>query len=385
MSPRILFVDHVGVLGGAELSLLDIARHFKETSRVVLFEDGPFRERLARTGVAVEVLPAPGAVARVAREGGLGRDLRAVPGVLGLARRLARQARGCDVLYANSQKSMIVAAVAGLLARKPVVWHLRDLMTAHHFSRLHRGMTTCIANMLVTRVITNSQATCRAFIESGGRAGRVATVYNGIDPAPFDAIEDGQVERLRKKLAPEGMPLIGVFSRLAPWKGQHVLIEALRHAPEAHALLVGEALFGEEARYAEALRRQVRRLGLTDRVHFLGFRDDVPQLMRAVDVVVHTSTAPEPFGRVIVEGMLAEKPVVAARAGGALEIVEDGATGLLVPPGAPRLLAGALQKLLTCPGLAARLARAGHAAARSRFSMRQMLEGVAQQINHIVR
>ncbi len=391
MKPRILFVDHVGVLGGAELSLLDIARYFKESSRVVLFEDGPFRERLEQAGVHVHVLPAPGAVARVAREGGLTADLRAAPGVLRLAGRLARRARGFDVLYANSQKSMIVAAVAGLLARRPVVWHLRDLMTADHFSRGHRWVTTCVANTLVARVIANSQATCRAFVESGGRAERVATVHNGIDPAPFDAVDGDDVERLRKEWAPEGAPLIGVFSRLAPWKGQHVLIEALRHVPpasagagSAHVLLVGDALFGEEARYAEALRRQVRRLGLAGRVHFLGFRDDVPQLMRAVDVVAHTSTAPEPFGRVIVEGMLAGRPVVATKAGGALEVVEDGATGLLVPPDAPHVLGEALQQLLTCPDLAARLARDGRAAARRRFSMQQMLGGVAQQIHHVL-
>lgn len=155
-------------------------------------------------------------------------------------------------------------------------------------------------------------------------------------------------------------------------------------AGSAHVLLVGDALFGEEARYAEALRRQVRRLGLAGRVHFLGFRDDVPQLMRAVDVVAHTSTAPEPFGRVIVEGMLAGRPVVATKAGGALEIVEDGATGLLVPPDAPHVLGEALQQLLTCPDLAARLARDGRAAARRRFSMQQMLGGVAQQIHHVL-
>lgn len=384
MMPRVLFVDHVGVLGGGELSLLDITRHFRNTSQVILFEDGPFRERLEQAGVALTVLPASDAVTRISREGGLGHDLHALPGLLQLAWNLARRARSYDLLYANSQKSMIVAAIAGLLARKPVIWHLRDLMTADHFSRLHRGVTTCFARTLITRVIANSDATRAAFIESGGCAKHVATVYNGIDSGPFDEVDADEVEQMRKELALDGAPIVGAFSRLAPWKGQHVLLEALQEVPEVHVLLVGDALFDEDKRYAEVLWQQTRRLGLMDRVHFLGFREDVPQLMQVVDVVVHTSTAPEPFGRVIVEGMLAGKPVVATRAGGALEIIKHNATGLLTPPGDSSALSEALSTLLRNPEKAASLAEAGRQSAAGRFSIPSMLAGVTDQICSIV-
>ncbi len=383
MNPRVLFIDHAGVLGGAELSLLDIARHVKATSRVVLLEDGPFRGRLEEAGVPVEVLRAPPAVTGVKREGGLLHDLRAAPGVLRLAWRLARRARAYDVLYANSQKSMIVAAVAGLLARRPVVWHLRDLMTAAHFSLSHRRITTLFANALVTRVIANSHATREAFVENGGRAGRVYTVHNGIDAAPFDRPTLEDAARVRRACGLNGEMVIGVFSRLAHWKGQHVLVEALREVPHAHALLVGEALFEKDQRYAEALRQQAHQLGLADRVHFLGFRDDVPQLMKAVDVVAHLSVAPEPFGRVIVEGMLAQKPVVAARGGGALEIVEHDRTGLLVPPDEPTALAQTLRELFAEPAKQEALALAGRETARSHFSKERMLAGVTAHLRQV--
>ena len=85
MPPRILFLDHAAVMGGAEWSLLDVARHFADRSTVLLFEDGPFRARLEEAGVAVEVMQAPASVSRVRRQGGLMQDVRSLPGVLKLA------------------------------------------------------------------------------------------------------------------------------------------------------------------------------------------------------------------------------------------------------------------------------------------------------------
>src|SRR5215217_3244512 len=113
MKPRVLFLDHTGSLGGAELFLLDIARHHLGSSLVVLLSDGPFRERLEEANVKVEVLSAPKSVSGVAREGGFGRDLLAIPGVLDLARRVSTLSRDYDLLYANSQKALIVGAIAG--------------------------------------------------------------------------------------------------------------------------------------------------------------------------------------------------------------------------------------------------------------------------------
>ncbi len=374
MRPRILFVDHVGVLGGGELSLLDIAEHYKERGRVALFAEGPFRERLEQRGIKVEVLPASSAVNAVSREGGIISDLIALPAVLALTWKLARLARACDILYANSQKSMIVAGLAGFLARKPVVWHLRDVMSSDHFSAAHRWVTSVCANLFIVRVIANSRSTKEAIVANGVHPGRVHVVYNGIDERTFDAVKSGEVKQLRDDLQLNGAPVIGLFSRLTHWKGQHVLIEALQELPEVHAVLVGEALFQEDNRYAVFLRTEAERSGVADRVHFLGFREDIPQLLKAVDIVVHTSISPEPFGRVIVEGMMAGKPVVAAGAGGAAEILSDGQTGLLAPPGDARALAGAISKLLGDVPAAQRMARAGQEAARKRFSLQAMLE-----------
>ena len=134
-----------------------------------------------------------------------------------------------------------------------------------------------------------------------------------------------------------GLPtgrLIGIFGRLTRWKGQHIALEALRSLPGVHLVIVGEALFTEDDRaYREELQRTAEEPGLQGRVHFLGFRSDVTALLQAMDVVVHCSVAAEPFGRVIVESMLAGTPVVATRGGGVDEIITDGQDGFLVPPG----------------------------------------------------
>jgi glycosyltransferase involved in cell wall biosynthesis len=379
----VLFLDHVGVLGGAELCLLDVALHHADSGKVLLLADGPFRERLERAEVSVEVLSTSPAVSGIRREGGTKQDLRALPAVLELSWRVARMARGYDVLYANSQKALIVGALAGKIAGKPVIWHLHDILTADHFSQTHRRLAVTVGNLLVSRVVTNSRATAEAFAESGGRVERMCVVYNGIDPTPFRSVVQVEMDSLRRELGLVGVPVVSVFSRLAPWKGQHVLLESLTRLPEVHALLVGAPLFGEDD-YAEDLRQLAKTLDVADRVHFLGFRRDVPLLMRLSDIVVHTSVAPEPFGRVIVEGMLARRPVVAARAGGAAEIVDDGVSGVLVAPGDANALAAALTDLLANPAWAQALAETGYKVALERFTLRSMLENVEQQMQQAV-
>jgi glycosyltransferase involved in cell wall biosynthesis len=149
-------------------------------------------------------------------------------------------------------------------------------------------------------------------------------------------------------------------------------------------LVVGAPLFGE-GDYERRLHGLAEQLRVTDRVSFLGTRSDVPALMGLVDVVVHTSIEPEPFGRVIVEGMLAGKPVVATRDGGAAEIVEDMVTGRLVGPGDAHELADTLRELLGSPASRVRMGRAGRERAVSLFGLRESLQQTAEVLAEVVR
>ncbi|MCC7194547.1 MAG: glycosyltransferase [Gemmatimonadaceae bacterium] len=371
--PRVLFVDHAGVLGGAELSLLDVIAAFGGSAGVVLLQDGPFRALLESRGVSVEVEPlkALGGV----RKGSVLPSPAALLDAWRLAARLAWRARGFDVLYANSQKAFIVAAIAASRARIPLVWHLRDILAPPHFSRSTIRAAVWLANRKAAVVIANSRATARAFVGAGGRPALVRVVYNGIDAAPFDAVAPSTAAALRAELAPPGAFTVVHVGRFHHWKGQHVLVEAVAREPRAVAWLAGAPLFGEES-YAEELKRTAERLGVAGRVRFLGFRDDIPALMRAADAVVHSSVYPEPFGRVVVEGMLAGRPVIAADAGGVSEIVAGEETGILVPPGDAAALAAAISRLIDDPASGAAMAVRARAYARNNFTVEAMQRGV---------
>ena len=375
MNPRVLFLDHSGELGGAELYLLDLAHHMGPRSRVVVFADGPFPDRLQVERVPHTVLDLGDGIEGVTRESAIIGMLRAIPAVGRMAVAVAREARTFDVLYANSQKSLIVGGLASVLSRRPLIWNLHDILTADHFSRAIRRLAVLWSNLFVDHVVVNSEATLRAYRTSGGRT-LASIVYNGIRADVFDAVSDDQARTLRGELGLGDGPVVGVFSRLAKWKGQHVLLEALCDAPAWSALLVGDALFGADATYAKQLRDFVTAHSLESRVHFAGFRSDIPALMKAVDVVAHTSTAPEPFGRVVVEGMLARRPVLAMRAGGPEEIITHRETGLLVAPNAPNALAEALQWLQSNPESAGQLAERGYDEAKARFSVERMCRRV---------
>ena len=183
-------------------------------------------------------------------------------------------------------------------------------------------------------------------------------------------------------ICPQENFLIGVFGRLAEWKGQHVLLEAVALIPGVHLCIVGDALFGEQA-YAERLRARAVQPDLAGRVTFLGFRRDIPNLMTCMDSIVHSSTAAEPLGRVIIEGMLARKPVIATRAGGAIEIVNDRQTGLLVTPGSVTEMRNAIELLYSDSNMSTRLASAGHHRAVSAFSLSMMSDRVNQVLNEL--
>lgn len=383
MSPRVLFVDHTAELGGAELSLLSVAEAFRESCHVVLFDEGPFLDRLRARGIETTSLPAPRFLNGIRREGSISAGIGAVPGMLTLAWRLSQRSRDYDVILANSQKSMIVAALAGLLAQRPVVWYLRDLMSHEHFGLVQRRMASTISRFLVSRTIANSRATQDALIRSGGLDEQITVVHNGIDATPFQTVSESEVEAVRNELDLPSSGVVGVFSRLAEWKGQHILLEALRDLPDVTALLIGDALFPADERYARRLRRDIRTWGLQDQVCMPGFREDVPVLMRACDAVLHTSISPEPFGRVIVEGMLAGRPVIATREGGPGEIITHEVDGLLIPSGDVGALRKMVRRILDHPDEAAALARKGQSRAESAFSVDNMIENVRDVIEDV--
>jgi glycosyltransferase involved in cell wall biosynthesis len=373
---RVLFVSHVGVCGGAELILLDAMRAF-EAPTLFIFEDGPLNARAAQAGAHV-IVGGTGSLAKFRRDSALAMALPLLGRMARLLPALARAAARHDLIYANSQKAFAVSAVAAAITRKPLVWHLHDILTTEHFSPTALKIQVRLANRFATLVIAPSQAVAEAFVAGGGDAARILVVPNGLD-----AEGKTSPEALRAQIAPNAHLLIGVFSRLAAWKGQHVVIRALAELPNVECLIAGGPMFGEDD-YARSLDLLVRDLKLASRVHMLGHREDVFDLMRCVDIVVHPSVAAEPFGRTLVEGMLAQKPVIATSTGAASEILAAGETGILVPPGNAQALAQAIRSIADGTPASAMMGLRARQRALETYSAEQMRRGLAAAVGRVL-
>ena len=375
---KILFLDQTGQAAGAERVLMDIAKPYRDTCLVGLFEDGPFKDLLEQTDIPVQVLTDQ--PLQVRRESSLLQSLASLGQLIPLLLKVAQLSRKYDLIYVNTPKALVVGALASCLSDRPMVYHLHDILTPEHFSSANRRLLVALANRFAKQVIAVSQASRTAFLEAGGRPEIISVVYNGFEPERFQGFEPERPS-LRQDLGLHEQFVVGHFSRLSPWKGQHILIDAIaRCSDNVTALIVGDALFGEQD-YVKQLRQQVADLGLEKRVQFLGFRSDVPQLMTACDLVVHTSTAPEPASRVLIEAMLCGKPLVASEDGGTVELVENGKTGLLIPPGDSHALASTISQCQNQPEQTANIAAQARIVSSDRFQ----LEKTRQQIDQLLR
>jgi len=206
-----------------------------------------------------------------------------------------------------------------------------------------------------------------------GRTGApVSLIYNGVDLARYDHTEPCCTFREQYGIEPDAV-VVGVVARLEPEKGHPTLLQAwpavLRAVPNAALLVVGEG-----SRYAE-LERLAASLRIAHRVVFTGRRDDVPSVTAALDVAVLPSYR-EAQGLSILEAMALSRPVVASRVGGIPEVIEDGVSGLLVPPRDPEALAGAIIRLLKDHPYADMIGRAGHDVVHERFCIGLMVRAV---------
>jgi len=204
---------------------------------------------------------------------------------------------------------------------------------------------------LPSAIIANSRATLATL-------GKKTDVFHSVVASPiviYDSAATGEQGRHQSEFL-----RIGMVGRLAPWKGQHVFLDGFTRAfgrGSESAVVVGAPLFGEDW-YEADLRRRAQVLGLNGRIVFAGFREDIWTALGEIDILVHASVTPEPFGQVVVEGMSAGLPVVATAAGGPAEIIEDGVDGLLYPAGDADALASRLRGLADDPGLRSRLGAA---------------------------
>jgi glycosyltransferase involved in cell wall biosynthesis len=387
---RLLVVSHVAEIGGAERGIIrklgSLDRTLFEPSFACPFE-GPLTRELAEIGVQVHT-GYPSKELLNIRRSSLGDNrllmLKYPVAFLSSIIRLARLIRsgGYDVVLADSAKADIYATLAGRLARRPVAWHIHDIYKEPTFSRLNLWMLRTLASCFTARIVSVSEAAKEAMVALGVSGQKIQTVYNGIDMELLERTREPSEVRAELGIEPDA-PVAGMVGRLVDWKGPDYFIRAAARVaesiPQARFLLVGAATFGEES-YLDGLKSLCRELGMEDRVIFTGFRRDVLDLMKAMDVVVHASIEPEPFGQVLLEAMAAGRPTVATTGGGVSEIIDDGVTGLLVPPADAGALAGAIASILKDRGKAVEMGEAGRHKVVESFTVSGMSRGLEREL-----
>ena len=360
------------VVGGSLTGMLELLRGMdrrRVSPFIVLYEHKPATADLAAEGVPIRIfdkrrlpkgqLASHRPYAKAKRIGAFARLTRNIresltflfetaPAAVRLAR-LMREARPDLVYVGNGFRGNADGIVAARLLGVPCVVHSKGF---DKFSFVERVLSRMVAlNISMTRAI---EKYCR---EGGMKPESSAVVYDGLDLSKFRSQRKPQ--DVRRELGVDAdAEVVGVVGNIQSWKGQRVLVEAVdilrERRPRLVAWLVG-GVHRSGLAYAEALRARVAERGLDNRVLLTGPRHDVPDLMAAMDIVVHSSVRREPFGRVIIEAMAVGRPVIATRAGGVPELIHDGEDGMLTTPGSAEELAAVLDRLLRNPGERARL------------------------------
>jgi len=370
-------------MGGAETSLRELLASVRAAEPswelwLALGEDGPLAGIARDLGVRVVVKPFPPALARLGDTGrwaALTGLLKATGATATYARELARWLREIqpDLIHTNGFKMHLLGAWTHP-RRSPLIWHIHDYVSARRLMRrlLWPFRERCRA------VIVNSKSVAKD-LERVLPGLRIVPIYNAIDLQRFSPVGNHLDLDTIAGLAPAapGTVRVGLIATYARWKGHRVFLEALsRLSPEAlvRGYVIGGPIYqtvGSQWSKAE-LQQEADRLGLGDKIGFTAFLEDTPAAMRSLDIIVHASTQPEPFGMVIIEGMACGKAMIASQGGGAAELFVDGENALAHPPGDAAALARQIERLSNDHGLRAKLGQAGRATVERRYHGRRL-------------
>lgn len=382
MKRRILYLEHStdGTVGGSHLCLLEICRHLDTTQYqavVCFFERNALLDEFRKTGAEVVLREPPRAWHAESLPRIIGRPIAIL---VNLYRTLISRMAGW-LAFLRSQRIDLVhinnacgfdhdLMLACRLSGRPCVVHERgiepniDVRTRYFANR-------------TDRLIAISDAVANNLRRQGIREDRIVRIDDGIDPDRLIERESPQGVRARLGV-PEHAPLIGIVGNIKHWKGQHVVVEAVgilcRQYPELRCLFVGSIA---DRDYGDSLVARSKELGIpADAMVFTGYEANPTDLMRAMDVVIHASVLPEPFGIVLLEAMAVQAPLVASADGAPMEIVKHGETGLLSQPGDPAALAEAVSLLLADPAAAQVMAEQAHRRFLERYTIHTTMAAI---------
>jgi glycosyltransferase involved in cell wall biosynthesis len=405
---RIVYLNPVGFVGGAERGLLSAIASLRRAepeieAHLIACTDGPLLAEARRLGLRARVVAMPGSLVRTGDSGqraasrlgkawGLLRQgVAALPAAWAFARRLGDTLRALapDVIHSNGIKTHLLTRLAGV-KHTPIVWHVQDFYS----TRPAVGRLLRWAGKGVDAAIAISGAVARDV--QGLLPGVPASVvYHAVDVHQFapGRADAGLLDRLAGlPPAPAGLVRIGLVATYARWKGQNLFLQAsarLRgqlQVPTRFYIIGGPIYQTQGSQFSEAeLRALAGRLNLTGDVGFIPFQPSPGDIYRALDVVVHGSTQPEPFGLTIVEAMACSRPVIISQAGGAAELFTHGHDALGYPPGDADALAAAVRQVAVNADERRRLGENARRSAVRRFSQDRLGPEILAVYHSVVR
>ena len=400
---RISFLSASGQLGGAETSLLDVLASLRAARpawrlQLVIASDGPLAARAEALGVTTVSAPFPASVARLGERSAassshgyarfaaqLGLAAGPIASYIAELRRTLGAFRP-DLVHTNGLKMHVLGARAA--DATPIVWHVHDYLGPRPVTgRLLRwNLSRCAAIVANSRSVADD---VRAVIGNGVR---VVPIYNAVELQRFSPQSPvADLDRLAGlPPAAAGTVRVGLVATYARWKGHAAFIEAIAKLPSdlaVRAYIVGGAVYQTDgSQYSvDELKDLAKASGVADRIGVTGFVLQAETALRALDVVVHASTAPEPFGLVIAEAMACGRAVVMSLAGGAAELVTPDIDALTHTPGDVTALAAAIERLARDAALRARLGAAARATAERMFDRARLAHDLIPVYESVVR
>lgn len=372
---RIIYLNHSGKVSGAEISLLTFFKGLRERKEIEPILACPAEGALKKRAQSMD-LPV---VNIESFEAGFTSNpltfLTYGVKLLGIGKKFASIVKEikADLIDANSVRAGLVASVSSLFHKIPILVHVRDCVPRNKIGILTRRI---IARRAL-KIVTNSSYVAHHFALDGSMFGKIEVVYNPLDLSTFDPdkVDSNQFKKMFKVNG--SYPLLGVVGQISPWKG---LVDVIRAMPkvlssfsEARLLIVGEPKFDtvsaryDNVAYLKELVSLVEELNLKKEVIFTDERSDIPEIMKAIDLLILASWE-EPFGRALIEAMAMEKPVISTNRGGSTEIVKDGVTGALVSPKNPKMIAQAVIELVSKKKKSKEMGRRGRKEVEQRFN-----------------
>ncbi|BAU28094.1 glycosyltransferase involved in cell wall biosynthesis [Aneurinibacillus soli] len=342
---KVLFLDFTTSLGGVQAVLLHLLNHLNKAFSITYIDayDSEMTEILRRRQIQVRkasIWPKVKAI-------GWHRPSRRIlalfllgPSYFFYILRLVKIFREYDCVFISQKKSLVIAQLSNLLARRSIVFHAHGFHSADQITSIYKW-----AIQRADKIIAVSEDVKRKMIASGIDKTKIQVIYNGIDLTGIDQAEVVSPPQMR-------CDTFNIFigCSIQPIKGVHLLVEAVhelrQQGRKVNLFIAGSTPHGGDESYLENMKKYVRKHGLEQEIHFLGWQSDLISIMKTMDVVVLPSLVDESFGLIIAEAMAVHKPVIASNVGGLKELIIHEENGFLVEQGNKNEIVESLGKLM---------------------------------------